>query len=64
MACNSSTPTSPRAMNSSDLLIPIELWVPNTLTDDLKDMLVRDILPKKVISGWKCYYCLEFPSED
>jgi len=51
-------------MNSSDLLIPIELWVPNTLTDDMKDMLVRDILPKKVISGWKCYYCLEFPSED
>jgi hypothetical protein len=39
--------------------------VPRTLTEEeLEDMEARGLLPEKAISGRKCCYGQEFPSED
>jgi hypothetical protein len=44
---------------------PDESWVPRTLTEEeLEDMEARGLLPEKAISGRKCCYGQEFPSED
>ena len=39
--------------------------MPSTLQEaNIQDMVERGILPEKQISGWRCCYKKEFPSED
>ncbi|RLM54814.1 hypothetical protein C2845_PM10G11940 [Panicum miliaceum] len=66
MASDSSAPSSSSATVQGDMMTPPnESWVPTTLTEEeLEHMEARGLLPKKAISGWKCCYVQEFPSED
>ena len=62
------TPTASASSTSGsfgEASLPSSSWQKCSLQEsDIQNMVERGILPEKQISGWRCYYREEFPSED
>ena len=45
--------------------LPSSSWQKYSLQEsNIQDLIERSLLPEKQVSGWRCCYGEEFPSED
>ena len=65
MAASPAASGSSTSGSSEEAPPPLSSWQKCSLQEsDIQDMVERGILPEKQISGWRCCYGEEFPSED
>ena len=65
MAITLAASSSSTSGSSGEAPLPSSTWQKCTLQEsNIQDMVERSILPEKQISGWRCCYGEDFPSED
>ena len=65
MATSPSASASLTSGSSGEAPPPSSSWQKCSLQEsDIQDLVERGLLPEKQISGWRCRYEEEFPSED
>ena len=65
MAASPSASASSTSGSSGEAPPPSSSWQKCSLQEsDIQDLVEHSLLLEKKISGWRCYYGEEFPSED